>query len=401
MAGRKVVCVVCDSLGVGGAPDAADFGDEGADTLAHASAAAGGVRLPSLGAIGLGHLTRVAGVPPAAAPTGVVARLVERSAAKDTTTGHWEMMGVVSERPPPLYPDGFPPEVIGPFSAAIGRGVLGNRPASGTQIIKELGDEHVATGRPIVYTSGDSVFQIAAHKRVVPLEQLYHWCRTARGLLTGEHALGRVIARPFEGPSGDYRRTTERRDYALAPPGPTVLQALQDAGVHTLGVGKIEDIFSWQGLEDSRHTGDNDSSLDATAAFLQEADRPAFVFANLVDFDMVYGHRRDPAGYAACLERLDRRLPELLGLLGAEDWLFLTADHGCDPTWRGTDHTRERVPLLAWSPGGTAGRALADRGSFADLGATVAELFGVPAPGPGRSFATDLPGPGGRGNGPR
>src|SRR5262245_18619268 len=230
MAGRKVVCVVCGPPGGGGAPDAADCGDEGADTLAHASAAAGGVRLPSLGAIGLGHLTRVAGVPPAAAPTGVVARLVERSAAKDTTTGHWEMMGVVSERPPPLYPDGFPPEVIGPFSAAIGRGVLGNRPASGTQIIKELGDEHVATGRPIVYTSGDSVFQIAAHKRVVPLEQLYHWCRAARGLLTGEHAVGRVIARPFEGPSGDYRRTTERLDYALAPPGPTVLQALPCSG---------------------------------------------------------------------------------------------------------------------------------------------------------------------------
>jgi phosphopentomutase len=387
---RKVVCLVCDSLGVGGAPDADRFGDPGADTLGHTAAAVGGLALPTLGALGLGQLTDVAGVAPPARPGGVVARLTERSAAKDTTTGHWELMGVVTTRPPPTYPRGFPPEVVDAFSAAIGRGVLGNKPASGTEIIAELGDEHVATGKPIVYTSADSVFQIAAHKRVVPLQQLYDWSRAARELLTGEHAVGRVIARPFDGPSGDYRRTTERRDYAQPPTGPTVVEALQAAGVRTLGVGKIEDIFSWKGLDDSRHTGDNESSLDATVGFLADADAPTFVFTNLVDFDMVYGHRRDAPGYAACLERLDARLPELQRLLGPEDWLFLSADHGCDPTAPGTDHTRERVPMVAWSPGGSSGRDLGARDSFADLGATVAELLGVRPVGPGRSFAADL-----------
>ena len=392
MPARKVVCIVCDSLGVGAAPDAAAFGDAGADTLGHTAAAAGGLRLPNLGAIGIGHLTQVAGVEPAEAPTGVVTRMRERSAAKDTTTGHWEIMGVISERPPPTYPDGFPAAVIDAFSQAIGRGVLGNRPASGTEIIAELGDEHVATGKPIVYTSADSVFQVATHKAVVPLEQLYDWCKLARAQLTGEHAVGRVIARPFDGPSGAYRRTTERRDYAVPPPGPTVLEALAAAGVHTMGVGKIEDIFSWRGLADSRHTGDNESSLDATAAFIDASGRPAFVFTNLVDFDMVYGHRRDAAGYAAALERLDQRLPELTGRLGPDDWLFVSADHGCDPTAPGTDHTRELVPVLAWSPGGTSGRVLADRDGMGDLGATIAELFEVapPASSSGRSFAADL-----------
>ena len=390
MPARKVVCIVCDSLGVGEAPDAAAFGDAGADTLGHTASATGGLRMPNLGAIGLGHLTKVHGVPPAEPPTGVISRMRERSAAKDTTTGHWEMMGVISEHPPPTHPHGFPPEGIDAFSAAIGRGVLGNRPASGTQIIEELGDEHVATGKPIVYTSADSVFQIATHKQVVPLEQLYDWCQAARKLLTGEHAVGRVIARPFDGPSGAYKRTTERRDYAVPPYGPTVLEALASAGVHTMGVGKIEDIFSWRGLADSRHTGDNESSIDATVAFLDSPARPAFVFTNLVDFDMVYGHRRDAPGYAGALARLDERLPEITGRLGPDDWLFMTADHGCDPTAPGTDHTREHTPMLAWSPGGTAGRVLPDRTTFADLGATIAELFGTTAPGPGTSFAGEL-----------
>jgi phosphopentomutase len=316
--------------------------------------------------------------------------MAERSAGKDTTTGHWEMMGVVLDAPFPTYPDGFPAEVIDAFTAAIGRGVLGNRPASGTEIIKELGEEHLATGRPIVYTSADSVFQIATHKRVVPLDQLYAWCEQARGLLKGEHAVGRVIARPFDGEPGSFFRTKERRDYALPPAGPTVLEALEKAGVHTLGVGKIEDIFSRRGLTGSDHTGDNDSSLDATVAFLRRADGPTLVFANLVDFDMVYGHRRDVTGYARCLERLDARLPAVAAELGEDDWLFLTADHGCDPTAPGTDHTRELTPMVAFSPGGTAGRRLPDRDTFADLGATVAELFGVDPVGPGRSFAADL-----------
>jgi phosphopentomutase len=392
-AGRvgKVVCVVCDSLGVGGAPDADDFGDGGADTLAHVAAAIGGIDAPNLGSIGLGHLTTVAGVPPVKEPSGVISRFVERSAAKDTTTGHWEMMGVVSDTAPPLYPDGFPPEVIDAFCQAIGRDrVLGNRPASGTQIIEELGDEQVASGDPIVYTSGDSVFQIATHKSVVPLETLYAWCQAARDLLQGEHPVGRVIARPFDGPEGGYFRTTERRDYALPPTGPTALEAVAAAGVRTFGVGKIEDIFSWRGIDESRHTGDNETSLDATVEYLGKSTAPAFVFTNLVDFDMVYGHRRDAEGYARCLERLDRRLPEVLGQLGPDDWFFLTADHGCDPTAPGTDHTRERTPMLAWSPGGTAGVVLPDRSTYADLGATIADLFGTTAPGPGTSFASEL-----------
>jgi phosphopentomutase len=386
----KVVLVVCDSLGVGEAPDAGDYGDEGADTAGHAAAAVGGLELPTLGSWGLGRLTRIAGVEPVDPAGAVVARLAERSAGKDTTTGHWEMMGVVLDQPFPTYPDGFPPEVIDAFSQAIGRGVLGNKPASGTEIIKELGPEHLETGKPIVYTSADSVFQIATHKRVVPLDELYAWCERARGLLQGEHAVGRVIARPFDGDPGSFARTKERRDYALPPAGPTVLEALERAGVRTTGVGKIEDIFSRRGLVDSDHTGDNEASLDATVRFLREADEPTFVFTNLVDFDMVYGHRRDAAGYARCLERLDARLPEVVAALGDDDWLFLTADHGCDPTAPGTDHTREFTPMVAFSPGGTSGRHLGDRATFADLGATIADLFAVPPVGPGTSFASDL-----------
>jgi phosphopentomutase len=389
---RRVVVLVCDSLGVGAAPDAAAYGDQGANTLGHTAAAAGGLALPNLGSWGLGRLTEVAGVPPAEKAGAVVARMAERSAGKDTTTGHWEMMGVVLTSPFPTYPHGFPPEVIEPFTAAIGRGVLGNKPASGTEIIVELGAEHLASGKPIVYTSADSVFQIAAHKRVVPLEELYRWCETARRLLTGPHAVGRVIARPFDGEPGAFFRTKERRDYALPPSGPTVLEAANKAGVTTLGVGKIEDIFSGRGLSDSDHTGDNQASLDATVRFLRRADGAGrtLVFTNLVDFDMVYGQRRDAAGYARCLEELDARLPEVEAELGGSDWLFLTADHGCDPTAPGTDHTRELVPMLAFSPGGTAGTRLHDRSTFADLGATVAELLEVEPVGPGRSFAADL-----------
>jgi phosphopentomutase len=386
----KVALIVCDSLGVGEAPDAADYGDQGADTVGHAAAAVGGLELPTLGSWGFGRLTEIAGVAAVDPAAAVVGRMAERSAGKDTTTGHWEMMGVVLDQPFPTYPDGFPPEVIDAFSEAIGRGVLGNKPASGTEIIEELGAEHLETGRPIVYTSADSVFQIATHKRVVPLDQLYAWCQRARALLTGEHAVGRVIARPFDGDPGSFFRTRERRDYALPPAGPTVLEGLERAGVRTVGVGKIEDIFSRRGLAASDHTGDNESSLDATVRFLGDADRPAFVFTNLVDFDMVYGHRRDAVGYARCLERLDARLPEVVATLGEGDWLFLTADHGCDPTAPGTDHTRELAPMVAFSPGGTSGRRLPDRPSFADLGATVAELFGIPPVGPGRSFAADL-----------
>jgi len=388
----RVAVIVCDSLGVGAAPDADAYGDEGANTLGHTAAAVGGLALPTLGSWGIGLLTEVAGVPPAGPPLGVVARMAERSAGKDTTTGHWEMMGVVLQTPFPTYPHGFPAEVIEPFEAAIGRRVLGNRPASGTEIIKELGEAHLASGDPIVYTSGDSVFQIATHKRVVPLEQLYEWCETARKLLTGPHAVGRVIARPFDGEPGAFSRTKERRDYALPPAGPTVLEALERGGVRTLGVGKIEDIFSRRGLAGSDHTGDNAGSLDATVRFLREADpaEPTLVFTNLVDFDMLYGHRRDAPGYARALEALDARLPEVVEALGPDGWVFITADHGCDPAALGSDHTREYTPMVAFRQRGTAGARLADRATFADLGATVAELFGAAPVGPGQSFAADL-----------
>jgi phosphopentomutase len=386
----KVVLIVCDSLGVGEAPDAGDYGDEGADTVGHAAAAVGGLELPTLRSWGFGRLTKIAGVDPVDPAAAVVGRMAERSAGKDTTTGHWEMMGVVLDHPFPTYPDGFPPEVVDAFADAIGRGVLGNKPASGTEIIKELGAEHLETGKPIVYTSADSVFQIATHKRVVPLEQLYAWCGQARALLTGEHAVGRVIARPFDGEPGAFTRTKERRDYALPPAGPTVLEGLERAGARTVGVGKIEDIFSRRGLTASDHTGDNETSVDATVRFLDQAEQPTLVFTNLVDFDMVYGHRRDAEGYARCLERLDARLPEVTAALGDDDWLFITADHGCDPTAPGTDHTREFTPLVAFSPGGTSGRHLPDRATFADLGATIAELFAVPSVGSGSSFAADL-----------
>jgi phosphopentomutase len=389
---RKVVLIVCDSLGIGAAPDAADYGDAGANTIAHTAAAVGGLRLPNLGGWGIGRLTGIDGVPPAEPSAAVVARMAERSAGKDTTTGHWEMMGIVLPEPFPTYPDGFPAEVIDAFSEAIGTPVLGNVPASGTEIIEQLGEEHLSTGRPIVYTSADSVFQIAAHKRVVSLERLYQWCEIARRLLTGPNAVGRVIARPFDGEPGSFFRTKERRDYALPPAGPTVLEAVEKAGVRTLGVGKIEDIFSGRGLVGSDHTGDNQSSLDVTVRFLRDTEAPTFVFTNLVDFDMVYGHRRDAPGYARCLEELDARLPEVVAQLGEHDWLLLTADHGCDPTAPGTDHTRELVPMVAFSPGGTSGARLADRTTFADLGATVATLFRVDPVGPGRSFASDLTG---------
>lgn len=390
VANRRVVVIVCDSLGVGAAPDAEEYGDIGADTLGHVAASQGGLRLPVLEEWGIGTLTSVAGVDAVASPGAVVARMQERAAGKDTTTGHWELMGLVLKHPMPTYPQSFPPSVIAAFTQAIGRGVLGNEVASGTEIIERLGPRHIETGEPIVYTSADSVFQVAAHVDVVPTAQLHQWCEQARALLHGEHAVGRVIARPFSGAPGSFVRTNDRHDYTLEPPGPVVLDVLHAAGVEVCGVGKIEDIFSGRGIGRSDHTGDNETSLDATVAFLQAASGPTLVFTNLVDFDMRFGHRRDPAGYAASLERLDLRLPEIMNELRAGDWLMVTADHGCDPTYRGTDHTREYVPMLAWSPSLEEGHRLADREGMSDLGATVAALFGVDWDGPGASFADAL-----------
>jgi phosphopentomutase len=385
-AARAVALVVLDSVGIGGAPDAAAFGDEGSATLQHVADAAGGIHLPNLAALGLGRVAEVAGVPPAPEPAGAYGSMVERSPGKDTTTGHWEIAGVVLERPFPTYPDGFPPEVMDAFEAAIGSRTLGNVAASGTEIIERLGAEHLATGRPIVYTSADSVFQIAAHVDVVDLESLYEMCRVARGILRGEHEVGRVIARPFEGTPGSFVRTPDRHDFSVLPPQPTVLDAVSGAGQEVVGVGKISDIFAGRGVTSSRPTRSNDDGVTEVVAALGSVSR-GLVFANLVEFDSSYGHRNDPRGYAAALEAFDRRLPEIIAALGPGDVLLVTADHGNDPTTPSTDHSRERVPVLAAGGLVRPGAPIGERASFADCGATVAELLGVPAPPAGESFA--------------
>jgi len=384
----KVCVIVCDSWGVGDAPDAEAYGDTGSDTLANTARTVGGLNAPTLEGLGLGLLTAIEGVEPRAEPGTASGRATEVSAGKDTTTGHWEMMGIRLDHPFPLYPHGFPPAIIAPFEEAIGRRVLGNVPASGTEIIERLGAEHLRTGCPIVYTSGDSVFQVATHVDVVPLERLYEWCRIARGLLTGEHAVGRVIARPFDGVPGAFVRRPERRDLSVPPPSPTVLDRLVEAGVVVAAVGKIQDIFDRRGITAAAYSDSNDHGLDLTIEFLASSAR-SFVFTNLVDFDSKYGHRNDPIGYAAAIEALDRRLQEVIDAVNG-GILLLTGDHGCDPTTAPTDHSRERTPLLA---AGLEGGPydLGTRSTFGDLGRTVADLLGVDAKGlMGTSFAPDM-----------
>jgi phosphopentomutase len=385
----RVVVLVLDSCGIGGAPDADRYGDGGSSTLPHTAAALGGLRLPVMGRLGLGRLAAIAGVPPVERPEGAFGILTEVSAGKDSTTGHWELMGLILDRPFPTYPHGFPPEIIEPFERRIGRRVLGNRPASGTVIIAELGEEHVRTGRPIVYTSADSVFQIAAHEAVIPIDALYGMCETARALLTGPHAVSRVIARPFAGAPGRFVRTDRRRDFSVAPVRETVLDRLAAAGVPVAAVGKIADLFAERGIARAVRTHDDMDGLTQTVRAL-EGLRRGFVFANLVDLDTLYGHRNDPAGYGADLERIDARLPEVLERLGPADLLMITADHGNDPTSPGTDHTRERVPLLVAGPRVRAGCDLGVRATFADVGATVAAAFGVDGTGAGRGFLDEV-----------
>jgi phosphopentomutase len=387
---RKVLLVVCDSWGIGGAPDAAGYGDGGSDTLGHVAEAAGGLGVPNLAAMGLGYLTDVHPFSAEAVPGTAHGRLTERSPGKDSGTGHWEMAGIVLERPFPIYPDGFPPEVIEPFERAMGLAVLGNVAASGTDVIERFGPEHLLTGGPIVYTSADSVFQIAAHVERVPLQRLYEWCRVARRLLVGEHTVARVIARPFEGRPGAFVRRPERRDFAAPPPGETLLDRLQAAGVATCGVGKIRDLFAGHGFTESRYSASDQEGVDIT---LRYAARPGlrFVFTNLVDFDSKYGHRNDPNGYARCIEAFDRRVPDLWNAVGEDGIVIITGDHGCDPTTLSTDHSRERTPLLAWSPHIRGPVNVGTRRCFGDLGATVAELLGADFSGlVGTSFAHEL-----------
>lgn len=388
----RVLLLVCDSFGVGEAPDAAAYGDLGSNTLGHVAEAVGGLNAPNLQRLGLGDVTPLKGLAPQADPGTAHGRLTERSAGKDTTTGHWEIAGIVLDRPFPTYPHGFPPEIVEPFEAAIGCPILGNVAASGTEIIQELGETHVRTGRPIVYTSADSVFQIACHVDIVPLETLYEWCRMARAILDGPHRVGRVIARPFRGEPGSYTRTPDRRDFSVSPPGPTVLEFAQRAGIAVYGVGKIGDIYGGLGLTEVRYSRSNDDGVDLSLDYLSRPG-PSLVVSNLVDFDSKYGHRSDPVGYAACIEALDRRLPELVeaATAGGAGVFFLTGDHGCDPTDTSTDHTREYTPVLvagARTPGAVD---LGTRGCMGDLGATVAGLLGVSTEGlVGEGFAAEI-----------
>jgi phosphopentomutase len=372
---RRVLILVCDGLGVGAAPDAPAYGDAGADTLGHVLDRCP-TPLPNLEALGLLALLEPSRDGRSGGARG---KAYELSAGKDTTTGHWEMMGLVVERAFPLYPEGFPPEIVLPFEEYVGKKVLGNKTASGTVIIEELGKEHLSTGRPILYTSGDSVFQIAAHEAVWPPERLWEISRFARGLLTGEHLVGRVIARPFIGEPGSFTRTANRRDFAVEPTGETWLDRVVASGKTTFGVGKIVDIFSGRGITSSVHTGSDAEGVRVSIEALSSGGADV-VFTNLVDFDSKYGHRNDPSGFARNLARLDALLPEVLSALGPEDLLFVTADHGCETTDVSTDHTREHVPLLAAGPAVKRDADLGVRRGFADLAATAGEWLGVASP---------------------
>jgi phosphopentomutase len=386
---ERAIVIVLDGVGVGQAPDAASYGDSGANCLSNTSEAVGGLELPNLGRMGIGNITGILGTPPTSHTDGVFGRLEEASAGKDSITGHWELMGVTLHRPLPTYPNGFPPSVVASFEAAIGRGILGNKAASGTVIIEELGEEHMRTGKPILYTSADSVFQLAAHEEVIPLPELYQMCETARHLLTGENAVGRVIARPFVGLPGSFKRTTHRRDFSLEPPAPTLLDLLRGAGFEVRGIGKIEDLFAERGLTKSNHTGTNEAAMAATLTELADSFR-GLLFVNLVDCDQLFGHRRDPKGYAAALQAFDAWLPQAIAVMGPRDALFITGDHGTDPTFRGTDHTRESVPLLGIGSLIRPNVDLGARSSFADLGATLAEAFEVGQLESGSSFAREI-----------
>lgn len=388
----RVVLIVLDSVGVGALPDAAEYGDQDpvSNTLANTANAVGGLSLPHLGHIGLGNILPIQGVPPSSSPAGAYGRMAEGSKGKDTTTGHWEIAGLCSSTPFPTYPQGYPQQVIEAFEEQIGRQTLGNYAASGTVIIQDLGDEHLRTGYPIVYTSADSVFQIAAHEEIIPPEELYRLCRVAREILSGEHNVGRVIARPFVGPvDGKFVRTENRRDFSAEPPHRTVLDRLVAAGRRVMAVGKIEDIFAHRGISDAIHSTNNMACVDATLQFMRDGEAE-LIFTNLVDFDMLYGHRNNPRGYADALEAVDARVPELLGEMRPGDLLFFTADHGNDPTTSSTDHSREYVPLLAAGDRVRAGTDLGTRDTFADLGATIADVLGIGAIPVGTSFAPQL-----------
>jgi phosphopentomutase len=386
---KRAVLVVLDGVGAGPNPDSQSYGDEGASSLEHCAQAIGELELPHLGQIGLGNITPIAGTPPCSNCMGAYGRMHETAAGKDSTAGHWELTGVVLQKPLPTYPHGFPPEIVDAFEKAIGRKVIGNKAASGTEIIQELGEEHMRTSSPILYTSADSVFQVAAHQDVIPLAELYHICEIARAMLVGDYAVGRVIARPFVGKPGHFTRTEHRRDFSLAPPGTSLLDVLKAAGKDVIGIGKIEDLFAGRGLTARDHTETNRDGMAATLRWL-ERDFVGLLFINLVEFDMLWGHRRDSQGYAQALREVDAWVPLVQQRMRSGDALFFAADHGVDPTFRGTDHTRESVPLLAYGEPICPGIDLGVRSTMADLGQTLAEAFAVEALAAGTSFARDV-----------
>lgn len=379
----RAIIVVLDGVGVGELPDAHLYRDEGSATLQNLAKYVGGLSLPALQKMGLGNIVPILGVPPSPEPIASFGKMAERSPGKDTTIGHWELMGLIKRKPFPTYPNGFPPEIIEPFKRMIGRDILGNKPASGTEIIKELGEEHMRTGYPIVYTSADSVFQIACHEEVIPLEELYDMCKKARRLLRGKHAVGRVIARPFRGERGSFYRTPHRKDFSLPPPRKTILDYAKEKGLEVVAVGKVYDIFMGRGFTRWVPAQGNRETMEGIEKALGEKWE-GILLANLVDFDMVYGHRNDPEGFARALKEFDDFLPHLLDKTG-DDYLFLTADHGCDPTTPSTDHSREYVPILFYKRG-ERGRDLGTRKSFADLAMTVSEIFQLGYPRRGCSF---------------
>jgi phosphopentomutase len=385
----RVAVVVLDGVGVGALPDAAAFGDEGSDSVGNTARVVGGLALPNMGSLGLGNLTDVLGVPPVADTLGAYGRMAEVSPGKDSTIGHWELMGVVSERPLPTYPDGFPRELIEEYERRIGRKTLGNIAISGTVIIERLGEEHVRTGRPIVYTSADSVFQVAAHEEVLPLDELYRICGIAREMLTGEHGVGRVIARPFIGVPGSFVRTKNRRDFSLEPPDRTLLDRLVEMGRDVVGVGKVDDLFAKRGLTRCHHTVDNMVAAEKVIELL-EGVWEGLILANLIEFDMLYGHRNNPEAYGRALEAFDAQLPRIMEAMKPGDVLFIVADHGNDPTTPSTDHSREHVPLLAYGERVKDSVDLGTRESFADLAATIADLLGVGSLSHGTSFVGEM-----------
>ena len=385
---KRVILIILDGAGIGALPDAERYGDAGANTLGHVLGQMN-TSLPNLSSMGLGNIEGWLDYMDEE-PIGCYGKMAEKSPGKDTTTGHWELAGLQLKKPFPTYPNGFPKEVIGAFERETGMEVIGNKPASGTAIIEELGAEHLRTGKLIVYTSADSVFQIAAHESVVPPLTLWDICREARRVLTGDHAVGRVIARPFTGEPGSFVRTDNRKDFSVDPLGETMLDVLKAAGMNVVGIGKIEDIFNFRGLTSSDHAAGNEACIDSLIEMLKKDNRRGLTFVNLVDTDMKYGHRNDVKGYSACLEAFDKRLPEIIRQLNEDDLLIITADHGCDPVHPSTDHTREYVPLLVWGLGIQEGVNLGVRETFADVAKTTLDALDVRNNLPGRSFYAEL-----------